>query len=259
MKKSAILVLSCDKYSSLWKPFFVQFHKYWPACRYPLYLGSNTIVYGGDKNVQTLLSGKSKDWSTNFLSILDQIPEEYIFVWLEDYFLTNYLDQKLFDSCLRFLISQKANHIQMTPSIPSDEVSKDGMFACAKKGAPYRAAAYGFWKKNHLQKIILPGENVWQFETFGSYRSSFFDGYFSLRRNLFEYIQIVERGKIFREAYEYCIKHNINLDMSDWQVHSRLHKVKSDIMRHIFNGIIRIPWKARVGTMNIFRKALASY
>ena len=35
---SAILILSCDKFSDLWKPFFDLFWKYWPDCPYNVYL-----------------------------------------------------------------------------------------------------------------------------------------------------------------------------------------------------------------------------
>lgn len=259
MKQYAILVLSSDKYSSLWKPFFLQFHKYWQDCPYPVYLGSNTIGYPNDKRVKTILSGEPKNWSSNLLSILNQVPEKYIFVWLEDYFLIQRINTKLFEKCFIFLESEEANHIHMAPHIQPDGPSNNRLFGYYERRAPYRVSVLGFWKKDHLQRILLPGENPQQFEIFGSYRSSYFDGYYCLKKNLFESVQLVERGKIFREAYDYCSKHGIELDLSDWEIRTRLHKVKSDIFRFIFEKVVLVPWKARLYLMDIFRKALASY
>ena len=36
--KFAILIVSCDKYSDLWDPFFKLFFKFWPDCPFNIYL-----------------------------------------------------------------------------------------------------------------------------------------------------------------------------------------------------------------------------
>jgi hypothetical protein len=37
----AVIVVSCDLYSDVWKPFFTLFFKYWNDCPFPVYLTSN--------------------------------------------------------------------------------------------------------------------------------------------------------------------------------------------------------------------------
>ncbi|MCX8008474.1 MAG: hypothetical protein N3A54_02085 [Patescibacteria group bacterium] len=88
MKDCAILVLSCDKYSDLWDPFFDLFKRYWKDCPFPVYLGSNTKKYS-DGSIKTILSGSPKDWSTDLLNIVDKIREEFLFIWLEDFLPCN--------------------------------------------------------------------------------------------------------------------------------------------------------------------------
>jgi len=149
--------------------------------------------------------------------------------------------------------------MHMTSSVPSEPIKGSLQYGFVEKGAPYRLAAYGFWNKSHLVKMLIQGENVWQFEVFGSYRSSFYDGYFNVKKDLFHYVQIVARGKIFRESYEYCMKHGIHLDISDWEIHSRLTTLKNNLFRFFFVIIIRIPWKFRVYCMDICRKVFAAY
>jgi len=257
--RCAILVLSCDKYSSLWKPFFLQFRKYWKDNPYKVYLGSNTLNCTCDRRVKTILSGNRGDWSSNLLSIINQIPEEYVFIWLEDLFLTKKVNSALFHKSFHFMENENANHIHFAPTIRPDGISKNALFGYYSKKAPYRVSAVGFWNRDHLKQILFSGETPWQFEIFGSYRSSFFEGYYCIRKELFNFIQIVERGKIFREAFEYCEKHNIELDMTGWQIHTQFHRLISDINRFVFHGIIFVPWRIRLFLIDILRKMLATY
>lgn len=258
-RNCAIVVLSCDKYSSLWNPFFAQFNKYWKRCPYKIYLGSNTLRYYGDRRIKTILSGFSKDWSSDVLSIINQIPEKYVCIMLDDLFLIQKVRPALVKKCFQFMENKRALHLHYEPIVPPDEICDNTLFGVYKRGVPYRVTTIGFWQRDHLKIMLLPGENPWQFEIFGSYRSNYSDGYYCLREKLFNTIQIVERGKIFREAFEYCITHDIRLEAAGWQIHTRLHRIKSDIFRFIFLGTIRVPWKVRVNIMDFFRRVLISY
>lgn len=156
--KCAILVLSCDKYASLWKPFFSQFHKYWPDCPYNVYLGSNIRPFTQDRKVKPVLSVIDKDWSSNTLEILKKIKEEYIFLWHEDYFLIKPIDTELFRHCFSFMKRVGANHIHTNDEIKPDRKTDDSLFGFYEKGMPYRISASGFWNNKHLQSMLLPGK-----------------------------------------------------------------------------------------------------
>lgn len=256
--KYAIVVLSCDKYSSLWKPFFSQFRKYWPQCPFNLYLGSNTKKYN-DSFVPTILSGKGVDWSSDLLSILNKIREKYIFLWLDDFFPIENVDTKLFLQSFRFMKITSANHIHMDPSVHADGPTKNKLFSYYEKGAPYRVNVAGFWDKKYLETLLLPGENPWKFEIMGSYRSSYVDGYYTINRPLFRFLRIVEKGVIKREAYEYCKRNGVELDTGYWHISSTYEQIKSDILNFVFRTIIIIPWKIRVRIMETLRLIVISY
>ena len=77
----AILILSCDKYSDAWDPFFALFRKFWPDCPYKVYLATNELkpeVSG----VHIIASGKPKNWSDDTLAVLKQIQEGHLGRWL---------------------------------------------------------------------------------------------------------------------------------------------------------------------------------
>ncbi len=76
-KMVAVLVTSCDKYQDLWEPFFTLFFRYWQDCPYPVYLGTNHLKYDHER-VKTIAVGDETDWSSDFRSMLEQIPQRSI-------------------------------------------------------------------------------------------------------------------------------------------------------------------------------------
>lgn len=253
----AILILSCDKYQDLWEPFFYQFRKSWPDCPYQLYLGSNTKKYN-DANIQTILSGPDKNWSESLLSILKQIPEEYLFVWLDDIFIISKTSDDVWDACWK-LLQKNANHIHMSQLPQADSIYSDRMFGVYKKGAPYRVNVLGFWRKSCLIRMIIPGENPWQFEIMGSYRSSFDDGFYCLMEPLFLSLHVVEKGKLFKTAIQYCKEHAIPLDTSKRQMIQGSGYLISEIKIIVFYLMNKIPWEYRVRLMASIRRLVSSY
>lgn len=254
----AILVLSCDKYSDIWNSFFSQFYTFWPDCPFKVYLGSNTKKYK-DPTVTTILSKTSENWSTDLLHILDNIKEEYIFVWMEDFFPIKKIDSKLFLKAFEFMQTSRANHMHMSPYIRPDGYCAEKLFGYYKKEVPYRVNAPGFWNRHHLQKLLIPGENPWKFEIMGSYRASYYDGYYCLNKSLFQFIRIIEKGNIRRAAFDYCVRNRIPLDTKRRHIDTMYEKLTSDILEQLFHVLVKVPWKLRVGTMNMLRRIFVSY
>ncbi|MBU1327493.1 hypothetical protein KKB64_03255 [Patescibacteria group bacterium] len=254
----SILFLSCDKYRDLWKPLFYCVNKYFNQKKYPIFLGSNTVSYN-DKKVTTLLSGPDKDWSTSFLAILDQIQTHYILLWLDDMFPIKKVNSSLITNTLTFMKNNKAIHVHIEPEPKPDKVLSGGEFGEYEKGAPYRAIAMGFWDVSALKKLLIPGENPWNFEIMGSYRTSYMDGFYCAMKPVFLKMNVVEKGKIFNEAYRYCTKYNIPLNSSKRDVIRNTHFVKSELQKLMFNTVKKIPWKFRVSVMSALRKIMISY
>lgn len=255
--KFAILVLSCDKYADLWQPFFKLFWKNWSDCPYPVYLGSNTISYK-DKRVKTILSGKDENWSSSYKRILDQIPEKYLFVWVEDGFIISNIDTTKFAGIFRFMAKRRAKHIHIKPSPePSAVFNKD--YGIYEKGIPYRVNLVGFWRKEYLFKLLLDGENGWNFEIMGSYRTSYDEGFYCLNNKLFDYVHAIEKGKWLPEANNYCKTYGFKIDKINRDIITPLMIIKSKLKSLYFDLVIKINWRFRVKLMDILRKLIVSY
>ena len=252
-----VLILSCDKFSDLWNPFFQLFRKNWKDCPYPIYLGSNTVSFQ-DNHISTILSGEDRDWSSSFKTILQQIPHPYLLVWLEDFFITSTVDSQKIAKYVGFMQEHKARHVQ-----PKSQVKPDSWFrediGVYEKGRPYRVNVVGFWERNYLLNLLIKGENPWNFEILGSYRTSYDDGFYCLHPAPFSWINVVEKGYWFPKQLAYCQKHGVEIDLSKRHVLKGGKNWRSVFQMLYFDVVIKIPWKQRVKLMNVLRKLIITY
>jgi hypothetical protein len=255
----AILVISTDKYQDIWDPFFKCFEKSWKDCPFPVYLGSNTVSYKGSYPVKTILSGPDKDWSSSARSILSQIPEKYLFIILDDFMIISSPDNDVMSKHFQFMKDNDINHMHfMGEIIPFDsEWNKD--YGILAKRAPYRQNVFGFWNKDTMRAIMIDGENPWNFEIMGSYRSQYWDNFLVVREHPFKTLNTIEKGSYIASAVEYCKKNGIELSFERRQVLAGSKNFRSVVQGKIFYFINRIPWKYRLGLMNVLRKLLSSY
>ena len=260
MKSSdlSILFISCDKYSDLWKPLFHCVDTFWNDCPFPMFLGSNTKKCF-HKQIKTLLSGPDTDWSSSLKRQLSQIRTPYVFLWLDDMFPIEPIESKKFIETIAFMKKTSANHIHMVPNPYPDILIENGKFGVYKKGAPYRATALGFWNVAYLQSLLIDGENPWNFEILGSYRTSYSDGFYCQMNPLFNRLHVVEKGSIFKDAADYCASNSIPLDVTKRAILKRGNYIVSEIQKLDFNAVIKIPWERRVYAMNFLRKLFISY
>ncbi|QWD60459.1 hypothetical protein [Polynucleobacter sp. MWH-UH35A] len=258
-KDFAILVLSCDRYADLWGAFYSLFFNALGLDKYRIYHGSNTVKCSDDR-VVNLLSGKDENWSTSYIKILNQIPEESLFVILEDVFIEGVIDIEKFKKCIQLMRLNHVRHIKYFPNPRGDSgVDEIDFLSAYNKGAPYRVTVCGFWNKKTLLELLIPGENPWNFEINGSYRSSYSDGYYCLKDPLFSFKNMVEKGMWIRKSIKWAMQKNIVLDYKKRPHMSILTTIFSNIKMLYFNFILKINWRLRLKIINLFKKLLAVY
>src|SRR5438874_1592741 len=67
-----VLVVSCDRYADLWRPFFELFWRRWPDFAGEIHLGSNYATYDHPR-VQALRVGDDVTWAGSLMS--DFMPD----------------------------------------------------------------------------------------------------------------------------------------------------------------------------------------
>ncbi|MDQ3110741.1 MAG: hypothetical protein M3R17_12680 [Bacteroidota bacterium] len=249
MSDTAVLILSCDKYKDAWKPFFSLFNKFWPSCPYPVYLGINEIPFETE-NVKIIRSGKAKDWSADTRKILEQIPETFVIVLLEDYFLQRPVDNDWLQKCLDFTKKNDAGFMRIasfredhTAMYAYDVSTFNPAFGITRLNASFRVNLQaGIWNRNDLLALIKDGESPWEFEINGSVRSrSMKKPFLGITQSSHKNVLVgpipylctaITKGVWMREVLTLCKKEQIEIDLTKRPLESRIQYLK----RKIYHG-----------------------
>lgn len=166
---TAFLVISCERYSQAWDPFFTLLFRYWPECPYKIYLCSDTGRYEHAR-VENIEIGRDLGWAKNFRYALEQIPASRIILTLEDFLPSAPWDNLKIRKLVRHAHEYDAACLRFFP-IPGPT---SGWYACDALGTigasdPYRISTMNaIWKKQILLDIVKEDMSAWQFELEGS-------------------------------------------------------------------------------------------
>ncbi|MGZ3900045.1 MAG: hypothetical protein ACXVP4_07355 [Bacteroidia bacterium] len=229
--RCVVLVLSCDKYADVWKPFFAFFDKYWPDCPYPVYLGTNYKEFFHPLVTQ-VFSNKKSTWSEELDIILRQLPGKYVLIILEDYFIYEPVNNDEINRILNSMESMDAGYTMLgafpkkyDELWPHSPLTLNPELGLIKKGSKYRVCLQtAIWNKDILLKLLNPLENPWQFEIEASKRSNQLPNPFLcvlanpskriVHGPITYYCTALSAGKWMRGAVNLCRKENISIDLS---------------------------------------------
>lgn len=180
MEDVALLVMSCDKYSSAWYPYFELIKKYWPDHPAKVYLSSETRGYSCPGiDITVINSYKVEPWSKRLYDVLQQIPEDYIIFSLEDFFLLGSVDNTQIKECLNWMKADKSIaecRFSTFETVNSGEFYQSSEFRVCPQEHRYRIdTQFALWRKSFLISIINKTETPWQFEGRASDRSRILD------------------------------------------------------------------------------------
>jgi hypothetical protein len=249
----AVLVVSCDAYKDLWRPFFGCLFKYWPDCPYPIYLGSNQAEYT-DPRVKAILVGRDKGYSTNLLSMLAQVEQPWVILWIEDFILTAPIDTARLSRLMNEVQSRGAGYLKPVASFPyAYSKNKTDEIGILPKGIKYRVnIGITLFRKDILVSLLRAGESAWDIEYRGASRSENTpEEFYALNANIksnppISYINAVGKGKwirnstpfLKREGFGDCIPNRKTQPLRLY-IYYRLYLIRLEIYR-----ILKLYWWA---------------
>ena len=100
MSKCAFLMSSCDSYGDTWDMFYQLVGKYWADCSLPMYLNTETIRYSPPCSLKLTVCNTEHGipWGERMIRVLDMIPEKYVFMVLDDFFLQDKVNGQAIDA-----------------------------------------------------------------------------------------------------------------------------------------------------------------
>ncbi len=215
--KFAVLVVSCDKYSDLWRPFFEVFKRFWSDCPFNVYLLSNKLN-ADIPQIKNLIVGDDISWSDNLRKGVSQIREDYILLFIEDLFLYNHVKTEKVLKIFNWISESGADYVRMNPLTKPDK-PYNKLVGIVSKGTVYRTSTVmSVWKKDVLLGLLGPGESAWDFEVYGTARSDNYDGFYSTWENHFPTINAVIKSKWQRSAVKKLSSLRVDIDLKKREV-----------------------------------------
>ena len=256
--RCAVLITSCDSYQDIWDPFFKLMDIYWPDCPYPVYLNTEHIIYKKKYshfcvNSLNTLSDKVLTWSERMLSVLERIPEDYVFILVEDFFLREKVQTELIEQLIS-MMEEDNNMCQVQffgtrtncdNRVPN-KIKPSMEFEKIVKGKAKVVFVPTIWRKSTLKKWLRPHETIWAFEALASKRA--------YRWNYKEDVYRIYSPAIFNYLWEkecYCVVNG------RWMMHPLLTELfkKNDIqVDYNKRGTITMEEWSKVSTLSIMRR-----
>jgi len=250
----ALLVVSCDAYKDLWRPFFHCLFKYWPDCPYNVYLGTNNLDIE-DKRVKVLKIGKYVSWTDNVKKMIDAIPEAFILLFLEDYLLAGQVNTFEIERLFSLVLKDEIKCLKLFDPSQQKKLSnrENGLAMISAKDAYCVNTAIAIWCKKTLVSLLKPGYSPWQFEFQNSYDcqcANKLPGKFSVTyASPFIIIHGIFGGKWSRKAEKHCIINGISIDKTKRGVMT-IREILQLKIKKILSG--NLPDKGRI----MLKKAL---
>lgn len=171
----AVVMITCQRYSSAWIPFFTLFQRYWPDCPYKVYMGTDKGSFPDVMTLQTGDDGGAKNWAQRLRCVLQAIPEKFVFLFQEDFLI----QEPVHTVAIRKLARHMRDHDVGVIRAICDPVPRTAWHGCADLGAygthdDFRLSLQAsIWDKEVLITLLKDGEDPWLTEFVGSRRSQF--------------------------------------------------------------------------------------
>jgi hypothetical protein len=226
MHQVSILVVSCDKYADLWKPFFKVFRKQWPDCPYPIYLGTNFKTFD-DSSVTSIPVGPDNSWSGNLRKMLDAVQSSHVILLLEDFFFLSPVDTSRVDRLVELALEKQVGCLRLCPRPrPTRRLRNFEGIGVLRRGDDWRVSTQiAVWDTGLLKLLAWPGFTAWHFEEIGSLISyAFPHKFWGLYEPAVDYMHVIWRGKWLQDGLTACERLGVTPDLEQRSVLEETHE-----------------------------------
>lgn len=255
--KCTVLVCSCDKYESLWTPFFTCLKDNWKDVPYPIVLNTESKSFKMEGlDIRTFNLYKPNGtvaWGKRMKDTLRRISTEYVIILLDDFFLKSQVDQEKINQCMSWMDENKNIAVfsfwrTRGNNIPSDKYED---FELRQRNGEYRFNCQAaIWRRERLIKFIRNHESPWDWELLGSIRSRRYkDEFYSLlegKKLPFNYDVggVLHRGKwVLKNIKPIIEKYNLNINLNkfgyqeNWDTVIEVKPEKRTLIKKITNRL----------------------
>ena len=197
----AIVVNTTDKYSYIWDAWYHYYKKYW-TLELPVYFLNETLDITYPFKQIKINIPEVELWTKKLRESIEQIPEDNLFILLEDLLFTDGFYPGEFESIYRYFLENKVDSLRILKH--SGATTQHPMIWSNISSRMYKLDPYsrylishqpGIWRKEFLFKCIALDEDPWTNEIHGSERIQGGD------YNIYQYekrwfVNVLRHGKV---------------------------------------------------------------
>jgi hypothetical protein len=219
-----IFLSSSDAYSDIWDLFFMLFKKYWPEYNGTIFLNTQEkeIKVDGLDIVCTKL-GHLGSFGKEMRACLDRIDSDVVMLMLIDFIFMGKVNDEKIREYLQFFKKHNLDtlNFQYYQSVNQfDTEHPDLVLVTPPAIHVFFNYQIAFWKKSVLYEMVLPHENPWTSEWYGTQRAEKMNIRQSLIKGCvgspinYHPSGCLAKGKWHPVAFEFLKKENIFIDFS---------------------------------------------
>lgn len=233
-----VVISTCDKFSDLWDANILLMDQNWPDRNGNTYLVTDVPTSKTYQNIQIVAAGEGVEITQRLAAALDKVQTKYILFTLDDYFLTQPIDNRKLSYAVDFMEEEGVDYLRLYPASKhylkkegaTPSVRYPGFYHRNMQGGDYKVVLYpGLWRTDFMRKTLDKPMNAWQYEVSLTETARRLGARCAIsNHNEFPILDVIRKGKVLRKAHRYFEKNPIYASdrevmraKDEWMLHFR--------------------------------------
>lgn len=225
-----MIISSCNNYSDLWDLHVLHLNKYWADRTIKSTLVTDEETNRTFSNVDIFSAGSSLEMPQRIKKKLETASSEYVLITLDDYFITQKVNNKEINHLIEAMDKYGLDYIRMFP-IPREKVplDKKKKLYWVDLSRNYAVNLYpGIWRKSFLEMTLKEPLNAWKYEVSLTLIAKENNRKCAMSRgNEFVFLDVIRKGKLLSKASKYLRNNGM---MIDRELISKREETKLNLM-----------------------------
>ncbi|MBR5923733.1 MAG: hypothetical protein IKZ59_08070 [Clostridia bacterium] len=214
-KDCSIIISSCDKFSDLWDANVKLLEKNWADRNIKTYIVTDKPTDKKFSNVEILSAGEGTEITERIRFALSVIKTEYIILLLDDYFLTDPINDKKIEDCIGVMEKENLDYLRLYTFINAkyfkEKIGDRGDIFRITTDARYNINLYPCVFAREFLAATLEGTmNAWQYEVSLTKAGNAYGAKCALvNPNALNMLDVVRKGRLIRKAKRYLDKYDL--------------------------------------------------
>ena len=177
-------------------------------------------------DVKPILVGGVTAWPESMRLALERISEDFVLLFLEDWFLHTQVDTGRFLCLVKWVTAHRPACVRVEPFAGMVQSEFKGIYKLPP-GLLYRSSTVlTLWRKEVLLALLRPDETIWQFEILGSARTDEYPDFYATEETYLDCLHGVIRGKWIPRAQKAMVAAGFPVQTQSRQLFSFSDRIK---------------------------------